>query len=334
MSKPPPFPDFLRTADDPAGADIEAPLPAVCFHHQPKTAGSTFRKILASRFDEEAVCPAEIDDELVALTDEERRAYRLYAGHFKFDTIAAQLPDALWLTLLRHPVDRVVSNFYNLKSPDRYRPQWIERAEARPEVQRFLEVVQKMTLEDFVNSDEPRAQDRVINRQTRYLVQRTEKVKSCPIFDQQIVEEAQRNLRERFVYVGVQEHFDLSLQLLLMTFGLDPLENPEQYTANVGEVGKRNGRYDLPEHVREAIEQRNPMDLQLWRFAEQLMFQRLKRFQDYFIESDYVLRQELGVTRLPRFQDPIQEVIGELRTLGKRLPQPIKRMVGRGVPKD
>ncbi|MFQ5846019.1 MAG: sulfotransferase family 2 domain-containing protein, partial [Planctomycetota bacterium] len=221
------FPSFVRTIENPAGTALDPP-PEVIFHHLPKTAGSTFRRILESLFEPREICPGEIDDEIRQLPPAERARYRLYAGHFSYEMIAAAFPDAVWLTFLRQPIPRVISNYYNLTRPQRHTAQWRRRVAARPAVQRFVDRVAGMTLREFVHLDDPRARDRVINRQTRYLVSGCpdpfdgggEEAACFPVYDPAIVAEAKRNLRQRFAFVGIQEHFDLSLQLFAMTFGL------------------------------------------------------------------------------------------------------------------
>ncbi len=321
MSSQSSFPDFMRTDSDPAGRFLVGECPKILFHHQPKTAGSTFRQILENFFPGNEVCPAEIDDELKVLTADERARYRLYAGHYQYDTICAELPDAIWLTFVRNPIDRVVSNFYNLNDQKRTDEKWLERARARPEVIRFLEKVWKMDLDEFVDSEEPRARDRIVNRQTRYLVPRTKNVKQFPFYDKEIVETAKKNLREKFVYVGVQEYFAISLQLFCMTFGLRSIDDCDRFTANVNKVGKLDGCYDLPPRVRTRLEEQNAMDLEIWNYAQKLMFQRLARFLNELIEIDYVLRQEGPAETLQKIQHQIR-VCGGPQNNG--LLQPLK----------
>ena len=324
------FPDFLRTVDDPAGSRLDGPLRTVVFHHQPKTAGSTFRQILESLFRPDEVCPGEIDDEVTSLSAEERAGYRLYAGHYRYDTIDELLPNALWLVMIRNPIDRVVSNYYNVRDPKRYGRAWIRRANERPGVKGFLAKVQEMTLEEFVFSDLNRARDRVVNRQTRYLVRREMHAKRFPVYEAEIVEAAKRNLRERFVYIGVQEHFQLSLDLLLMTFGLPPIEDRSRFNPNINVRERKSHGYDIPDNVREHLEAQNRMDLEIWDYAKTLMFERLRVFQDRLIEQSYVLRHETeGTARPPRAAGAVEPAPTFVirQAIKRRLPESIKRIL-------
>jgi hypothetical protein len=278
------------------------------------------------------VCPAEIDDEIRSLSPEQRRQYRLYAGHYKYDVIREHFADAIWLTLIRNPVDRVVSNYFNLRDPDRYVTAWIRRARERPKVQRFLDKVQSMTLEEFVFSEEKRARDRVVNRQTRYLVPRELKRRNpFPLHDESLLETAKRNLRERFAFVGVQEDFGLALDLFLMTFGLPPLEDPDRFSTNINTREKTRRGYEISDEVRRHLEDHNRMDLELWAYAREIMFERLKAFQDFFIERDYVLRKE-GCAGLPPGAAAVETLRPRpgsaiMRRLKQRVPTRIKRLI-------
>ncbi|GAB4383999.1 MAG: hypothetical protein Kow0022_05250 [Phycisphaerales bacterium] len=297
------FPSLIRTDSAPQGRLCDAAAELV-FHHQPKTAGTSLRQALARLFAREEICPAEIDDELAQLTPEERAQYRFYAGHFRYDVIERLFPDALWITMLRHPVNRVVSQYYNLHDTSRLNSEWRKRAALRPEVSEFLGQVSRMTLEQFVFSDHPRALDHIVNRQTRYLVPRDQRVLAMPEWDEEMLAQAKQNLRERFVFVGVLEEFDLSLQLLAITFGEPSLVTIESPRANVNRLGKSGHQYELTPEIRDRLESMNRMDIELWNFAKSLVQERLLAFEAALLESDYDLRAEVSPERIPRFSAP------------------------------
>lgn len=331
MNRVLPFPSFLRTPAAPRGVTLGTP-PRVLFHHQPKTAGSTFRGILARLFRPGEVCPAEIEDELRALRPAERRRYRLYAGHFSYATIESLFDTAVWLVLLRHPVERVISNFYNLRDPRRYGAAWERRVRERPDVARFLAKVEKLSLEEFVHCDDPRALDRVVNRQARYLVAEAPGTKRYPVCDAALLDQARRNLTERFAWVGVQEHFDVSLQLFCMTFGLLPLRDVDRFTTNVNTDERRADRYEVPDRVLRAIEERNPMDLELWRLAETLLWERHAFFSDVLAEQEYERRREgaAGGGAPASWLEDLLPPAGR-SAAGRRLPVRLRRLLGRAL---
>lgn len=316
------FPSLIRTDSAPQGRACDAATELV-FHHQPKTAGTSLRQALDRLFPPEEVCPAEIDDELAALSPEERARFRFFAGHFRYDVIERLFPDAVWITMLRHPVNRVVSQYYNLHDTSRLNSDWRRRADARPEAQEFLELVSQITLEEFAFSDHLRARDHIVNRQTRYLVRRDQSVLALPEWDEAMLTRAKQNLRERFAFVGVLEEFDLSLQLLALTFGEPSLIRIESPRANVNRQGKSGQRYELSQEVHKRLESQNRMDIELWNFAKSLVNERLLAFQGKLLESDYDLRAEVGLDRIPTFAAPARpNVVAERvsRVLRRVLP--------------
>lgn len=323
------FPDFLRTDERPEGARLEGPPRTVVFHHQPKTAGSTFRGILESLFDRGEVCPGEIDDEVRELTPEQQAKYRLYAGHFTYDTVMERGADAIRLIILRNPIERVISNFYNLRDPNRYGAAWIRRADERPGVKSFLGKVHGMTLEEFVHSDLNRARDRVVNRQTRYLVPKSKVVKGFPKWDDAMLGEAKRNLEEQFAFAAVQEEFDDALALFLMTFGLPPIAKPERFNTNINVRERSSKGYDVPESVLKHLEEHNRMDLALWDHARALMHARLERFERAMVDEDRVLRGERDGGPPPIADATLEPRLSVVvrRAIKDRLPDSIRRLV-------
>ncbi|GAB4384001.1 MAG: sulfotransferase family 2 domain-containing protein [Phycisphaerales bacterium] len=303
------FPSLIRTETDPRGVTIEHPRD-VLFHHFPKTAGSTFRRILETLFPPEQVCPAEIDDEIDALTAADRARYRLYAGHFNYDTVVRHFPDAVKLTFLRDPVARVVSHFHNITTPRRHPETWKARAAQRPVVREFLDAIEGMTLEEFVYFDHPRARSIVCNLQTRCML-RDAKERYRKVFRQmgkeaiyvdEWVEEAKSEL-ERFEFVGVQEHFDLSLQHFAMVFGLRPFGDMSAFTVNVNPVKSPDRRYELSQSVRDDLASWNQMDTALWRHATEILKRRNAAMVAHLIHADMWSRTE-APSALPPVEHP------------------------------
>ncbi|MBA1146037.1 sulfotransferase family 2 domain-containing protein [Ectothiorhodospiraceae bacterium WFHF3C12] len=298
------------------GRDALSEAPNVVFHHFPKTAGSTFRRILESFFLPDEVCPAEIDDEVRALSVNDRHKYRLYAGHFSYTMISNEFArDGIWLTFVRNPIERIVSNYYNVTDPARHKQQWLDRLESRPAVKAYMERVKGVSLEDFVFLDDPRTHDRVINRMTRYLVRSDSdpmdptRISPYPKYDEDLLGEAKENLKERFAFVGIQELFDLSLQHFALTFGLRPFGDMEAFNVNLN-PRKRSEKYKLESHVEEYLLECNQMDLEIRRYAEELFWERYMSQTESAIESDYLRLREQQLaaagTKIPLESFPIE----------------------------
>src|SRR5262245_43916521 len=85
---------------------------ALYFLHIPKTAGTTFRTLLESRFRPEEVCPVYGRRELAGLAPGALDSYRLFRGHLGFLLPAVLGRPLTILTLLREPVSTVVSMYH------------------------------------------------------------------------------------------------------------------------------------------------------------------------------------------------------------------------------
>jgi hypothetical protein len=84
----------------------------VKFLHLHKTAGTSVRMFLTGFFRPHEVCPAITHQELSALQVERLRGYRLFAGHFDWAKLDEVEGPSFTFTVLRDPVERVVSNYF------------------------------------------------------------------------------------------------------------------------------------------------------------------------------------------------------------------------------
>lgn len=125
------------------------------FLHLPKTAGTSLRAALARHFrPEEVFRPEGLADWGEALADPGR--YRFWAGHMPFSLVALIPPPVFVVTLLRDPVERILS-LYTF---------WRRHADpARP----HLRVAMECDLEGFLASAEPAVRNGTDNHVARLL---------------------------------------------------------------------------------------------------------------------------------------------------------------------
>lgn len=89
---------------------MDAP-PRIVFLHSVKAAGTSFRALLTPHFTPADICP-EPHDRLRDWPPELLGRYRLYAGHFRYGSVA-RIPGPLRIvTLLREPRARLLSTYY------------------------------------------------------------------------------------------------------------------------------------------------------------------------------------------------------------------------------
>lgn len=211
------------------------------FLHVPKTGGSTLVAIARRQFPVAAV--ARLPDSLAAARadlarrpEAERRQLRFLHGHVPFGVHSA-LPGARYVTLLRHPVARLVSVYhYALREPD-----WAAHR---------LIHDRHLTLEQFVDS--PIAAE-FNDGQTRFLAGGDQ-----PVPARETLAAALHNLQQ-LAFVGITERFDASLALLLRRFAwrrrFYRRENVNRHRPALARVAPR---------VVALIERRNALDLELY----------------------------------------------------------------------
>lgn len=86
------------------------------FLHVPKTAGTSIRIFLQRFFLSRHVCPATNNGEFLALPPDQRRSYRLFAGHFDWSYLDQIDGECFTFSILRRPQDRLVSYYFYLRS--------------------------------------------------------------------------------------------------------------------------------------------------------------------------------------------------------------------------
>lgn len=86
------------------------------FLHVPKTAGMSIRSFLQRFFLSRHICPATDNVEFLALSPEQRRSYRLFAGHFDWAHLDQIEGECFTFSILRRPQDRLVSYYFYLRA--------------------------------------------------------------------------------------------------------------------------------------------------------------------------------------------------------------------------
>ncbi len=215
------------------------------FLHVPKTAGMSFSAIVlrqfprCARFHADAGDLAAFEARWLALAAERRAEARCIHGHLPFGVHQVLPEPACYVTLLRDPVDRVVSAYsYALR---------------RPEIPAHRELVQqRTTLHDYVTSE---LSDDVHEAQTRALAGGAIST-GAPGRD--ALDRALVNLEGHFAVVGLCERFDETALLCRRVLGW----------RHVHYVTRNRNRHrvrltDVAPTTIAASRERNPLDVEL-----------------------------------------------------------------------
>lgn len=265
---------------------------SLIFLHIPKTGGMTLSAIVARQFPHAAVYqingPLGTSREaLYSLSEEQRRQIQCLSGHVPFGLHVCLPHPAIYVTLLRNPVERILSIYYYA----RRRPEWGLHKQI---------LDNQWSLYDFVVSE---VAMEFHNQQTRMLSGADE-----PDNTPDALEKAKKNLAEHFALAGLTERFDESVLLCRKLFGW---RNVFYYKKNVNRHRPQRG--EIPRTTIAMIEEKNALDLALYGIVRQ----RFDELIHAYPLSNTALRQFQRWNRLYRLAERCAHLSGHLMRAAK-----------------
>lgn len=258
------------------------PRRPIAFFHLIKAAGTTLERILKRQYGESVVMefgsPQEAKERLAEYSNwpEDRRGkIDVFMGHIRFEDHDKLPEGCTYITLLRDPVDRIMSDYYYILT--------------RPEHEFHRRVTSaNMSLIDLVRSGFYHSLD---NHQTKYL----SGVRDLEYgsYSSEVVDIARENLQKHFSVAGLTERFDESVILMKRTLGWrTPYYVREKVTPN------RPGKESLTREELECIQEYSRMDQELYQFVRD-------RFEEQIVQQDESFQQEVqAFKRLNPFCQP------------------------------
>jgi hypothetical protein len=234
----------------------------VLFLHIPKTAGSTLNGIIDSFYGPSEIINIYYPENAWNETD---KYYDIFAqtnpalvrGHFYYGIHKHIRDEFAYVTVLRDPVERVVSNYYHISNDA-----------AHPFHPRL--VSEKLTLSEFVLSEMDSG-----NLQTRLIAGLLPPWAPC---GEEHLEKAKSNIRDHFALAGFTERFDESILMLKSLLGWR--EWP--FYAIRNKAKKRLAIKDISEDEIEAVRQASRLDIELYGFAMKEFDYKLSRLGPEF----------------------------------------------------
>jgi hypothetical protein len=272
---------------------------AVIFLHIPKAAGSTLHPIIERQYE-----PAEIwtvdgahvresIETFKQLSEAERGRIRVLKGHMSFGLHRYLLRPATYVTLLREPIDRIISHYT-----------YVRRHPAHDLHEQV--VSRNMSLQDYVSSGISVELD---NGQTRLLAgfEEMDAVTGFAPCVPEMLQSAKRNLENYFSVVGLAESFDAALLVLKHTLGWHHLFHIKENVAK-----DRLLKSELDQGTLETIREHNALDIQLYQHASTLF---ALQFQRHGIPGAW----ELGIFRMLNSLYGVASRAANLRSAMERL---------------
>lgn len=231
------------------------------FIHLPKAAGTTLAHLIEAEFGDGEVYVtnlAEREAGFATLPETEKRQTRLLTGHMGFGLHQTLPQEAVYVTLLRHPVKRVVSHYY------------FEQREPASSLRGVMAA--GMTLAEYVVHQHAYKRD---NLQTRVLAGDWVNRHGTRLCDEAMLTQAKHNLRRYFAVVGLTEQFALSYCLMANVFGWRPRLSVRHNRMGGGGKGVPAGDLAI-------ITEHNQYDLALYAFAENLLAEQVAQMPAQF----------------------------------------------------
>ena len=179
----------------------------ILFLHIPRTGGTTFRDIVRRQYKQNEILEIKHFDNAIGtiknIPEEKIQLLKIVIGHFPFGIHQYFPQTCKYITLLRHPISRVIST-YNYALSNQNHPHHKE--------------VRKMSITDYIKSE---VNIFVDNGQLRIISGVSHSYEN-PLFgkcDVELVHKAKLNIDKYFLLVGISEKYNQTLLLLKNILG-------------------------------------------------------------------------------------------------------------------
>lgn len=235
------------------------------FDHFPKTGGTSLVSILVKIIGESNM--AQVYGDNARLACERLKDAQVVAGHMSFFPGEILCPDRYSLTLLRHPVDRVISayNFF--------------RNNSNAFVTTNTHLAKKMDFETYLDCDDSLVRDFVSNAQTNHYSPLGYDGTGALSEEQKLA--AAKSALEKYDLVGVVDDYADFVDVLCFEQKFSPVLNipVENKTVN------RQKYRDIPSHVLARLKSLNELDIELYEHAKKLSQSHRRRCMIACIEQ-------------------------------------------------
>lgn len=234
----------------------------IIFLHIPKNGGTTFKTIISRNFSRKSIfeikelSPTERNiNEFLSMSELDRKRIKLLMGHMMFGHHKNMFGSTDYITFLRKPIDRAVSNYYHIKRVKDHR-------------MHNLVMNKNWNLNNFLLES---SDGDIFNAQVRMI---------SGIHDKSefMLEKAIENIDNHFSFIGLQEEFDKSLIILKQLYNL---KVPYYKKMNVG--SKINCQV-VNKKAENFINEQNEADIVLYNYCKAKFANQLKEISNLKFE--------------------------------------------------
>lgn len=250
------------------------------FVHIPKTAGTTVRGIINRQYGKHCYEITKTNiSHLLSLPQCEKDDIKVLQGHRVFGFHKYFTLEATYITMLRDPVERVISSYYyNLLGLNASSNEIHEKI-----------IKNNYTLKDYVHNG---ISPNIENHHVRLLSGNIDIPHiSCTI---EMLKTAKKNIDEQFELVGITEYFDEFLIMLMLELGW---KFPFYWKRNV--THNRPRKEDIDKETLKVIEKYNQLDIDLYQYAKEKFENRLEEMDDTFYKKLETFRKINPYFKIP-----------------------------------
>ncbi len=218
--------------------------------HMPKTAGTTLKYIIGKNINRNCNFHVYKDapERDAILKELSKKNVACIQGHFPFGVHHYFSTPSTYITMLREPVERIISEYYFIRSIPTHDQH---------------EKVSNMSLEEYHKQNDH------MNLQTRLL----SGYLGSPLTNPHL-EQAKKNIETYFSVVGITEMFNESLYLMKKRFGWqNTFFRKQNMTKNKPQVEHLSPR------IIASIKENNQLDMELYRLSKQKLMKQLNNFR-------------------------------------------------------
>jgi len=228
------------------------------FDHIPKTAGTSLQQFFVEAFGEEMVTPPlkglKYNQALSVYSNR-----RVITGHFHFIPGESLPEDYISATVLRDPRERTLSEYFYVIND-------VPETRCGPEERR----IKAMSLEEALY--DPDFSERLLNYQAVHFASFFHPTPN-KLSPSELLELAKKGL-DQYHLVGVTERLEEFVEVIKRVFNIPEDVRLKRYNV----TSKRMKFSELPSHLQDRILELTSVDMELWRYANELSDTKTKNF--------------------------------------------------------
>lgn len=218
------------------------------FMHIPKTGGMTLKRIIKRQYPDDTILKDITDGKIQEFQEKmEERDFKFVFGHLSFGLHLHTSKPCTYITMLREPIDRVISMYY-----------YVLNKEDHP----LHDIVKGLSFGEFL--DHPDLKNHTNNMQTKKALG----TNSLITMD---LEQAKLNLLNHFSVIGITEMFDDSIKLMKEKLNWNDISYVRK-----NQTKSRLSKDQIDQSIINKIIENNELDIQLYKWAKTKLEEDLK----------------------------------------------------------